>query len=207
MSRLLRFSSILCTFAFLLSNKAQADITPSATVPTKVYVIHAKEGSLNVQKGAAGLYTLKLSGVSKVVALGSSSESPAEGLQTRDFFDAWRTHAAEIKRMDPRASLRASRRDNRFFATVNLSSPHFDTRTNELTLSVAFISYNSQRPDLEPELNLTHPMIIIAENALPKNMVETLDQKTPKEKSQKSAESSSLSSPDEAASESTSDDS
>ncbi len=192
MSRFLRFFSILCTFAFLLSNSARANVNPSASVPTKVYVLHAKEGNLNVQRGAAGLYTLKLSGVSKIVALGSSSEAPADGLQTRDFFDAWRTHAEEIKQMHPRASLRASRRDNRFFATVNLSSPQFDTRTNELTISIAFISYNSERPDLQPELELTHPMIIIAENALPKNMVEALDQKMPKGKSQKSAESSSL---------------
>jgi len=197
MSRFLRFSSALCALTLLFSKSAQASITPSATVPTKVYVIHAKEGHLDVQKGAAGLYTLKLTGVSKVVALGSSSEAVADGLQTRDFFDAWRTDAEKLKRAPPRASLRASRPSNRFFATVNLSSPHFDTRTNELTLSIAFISYNSQRPDLQPELSLSNPMIILAENALPKSMVATLDQKMPDAKSQKSAESSSLNSPDE----------
>lgn len=193
----------LCALTLLFTS-SYGDDTPTKG-PAKVFVIHANDGKLNPKKNASGVYTLKLSGVSKIIALGSSSEGTPDGLTTRDFFDEWRKHATAMQSKSPIASLRASHAQNRFFATVNVSAPTFDARTGDLDLTLAFVSYNSKQPDLKPDLDLSHPMLIIAENALPKDMVVSLDKKIASHQ-EKSAPSQ-TSTPDEEDAESTVDES
>ena len=176
MSKYFRALSLaLCALTFLLTS-SYAD-TPASKGPAKVFVIHANDGKLDPKKNAAGVYTLKLTGVSKIIALGSSDEGAPRGLTTRDFFDEWREHAGSLQSKRPIASLRAMHANNRFFATVNLSAPTFDARSGDLELTLGFISYNAKQPDLKPDLDLSHPMLIIAENALPHEMVVNLDKK------------------------------
>lgn len=176
MSKYIRALSLgLCALTLLFTTSF-AD-TQATKGPSKVFVIHANDGKLLPRKDAAEAYALKLTGVSKVIALGTSSDETPDGLTTRDFFNEWRQNATALQSKKPIASLRASHEGNRFFATVNVSAPTFDARTGNLELTLEFVSYNSKQPDLKPNLDLSHPMLIIAENALPKDMVTSLNKR------------------------------